>query len=245
LYQPKFNILDNRVCGAEALIRWKHPEFGMVSPDEFIPIAESSSLIIPIGAWVIQHACAQLAEWHKMGHEQFQVAVNLSAVQLKQPGILATIEAGIREHNIPPANLVLEITETAVIDDIERSIEVLNDLHTLGVSIAMDDFGTGYSSLNYLKRLPLHQIKIDKSFIDDVGKYPKDDMIIQSIIQLAHNLNLRVVAEGVETYSQHEFLMGLRCQEGQGYFYSPPMRSQEFQELIFDNQFISTDSNAS
>ena len=244
LYQPKFNILENRVCGAEALIRWSHPEFGMVSPDEFIPIAESSSLVIPIGAWVIQHACEQLAQWHRMGHEHFQVSVNLSAVQLKQPGILGTIESAINEHSIPPANLVLEITETAIIDDIERSIEVLNDLHTLGVSIAMDDFGTGYSSLNYLKRLPLHQIKIDKSFIDDVGKYQKDDMILQSIIQLAHNLKLLVVAEGVETYSQHEYLTNLECQEGQGYFYSPPLRSQEFQELIFDNQFIQTDTES-
>lgn len=241
LYQPKFNLLENRVCGAEALIRWSHPEFGMVSPDEFIPIAESSNLIIPIGAWVIQHACEQLALWHEMGHETFQVAVNLSAVQLRQPGILHTIDTAIRNQGIPPANLVIEITETSVIDDIDRSIEVLNDMHTLGVSIAMDDFGTGYSSLNYLKRLPLHQIKIDKSFIDDVGKFAKDDMIIQSIIQLAHNLNLKVVAEGVETFSQHEFLSGLSCQEGQGYFYSPPLKANEFQELIFDNQFIQTE----
>ncbi len=241
LYQPKFNIQENRVCGAEALIRWNHPEFGMVSPDEFIPIAESSNLIIPIGAWVIQHACEQLAKWHELGHETFQVAVNLSAVQLRQPGILHTIDTAIRNQGIPPANLVIEITETSIINDIDRSIEVLNDMHTLGVSIAMDDFGTGYSSLNYLKRLPLHQIKIDKSFIDDVGKFEKDDMIIQSIIQLAHNLNLRVVAEGVETFAQHEFLSGLACQEGQGYFYSPPLKANEFQELIFDNQFIQTE----
>ena len=243
LYQPKFNILETKVCGAEALIRWNHPEYGMVSPDEFIPIAESSSLIIPIGAWVLQHACKQLAKWQKMGHENFQVAVNLSAVQLRQPGILNLIESAIREYGITPANLVLEITETAIIDDIQSSIDVLNDMHTLGVSIAMDDFGTGYSSLNYLKRLPLHQIKIDKSFIDDVGKFKKDDMILQSIIQLAHNLDLKVVAEGVETYSQHEFLASHQCLEGQGYFYSPPLRSQEFQELIFDNRFITTDKD--
>ncbi|MEL0036341.1 MAG: EAL domain-containing protein, partial [Gammaproteobacteria bacterium] len=242
LYQPKFNIQENSVCGAEALIRWTHPEFGMVSPDEFIPIAESSNLIIPIGAWVIQHACEQLAVWHKMGHDNFQVAVNLSAVQLRQPSMLSTIESAIRSNGIPPSSLVIEITETAIIDDIDRSIEVLNDMHTLGVSIAMDDFGTGYSSLNYLKRLPLHQIKIDKSFIDDVGKYAKDDMIIQSIIQLAHNLKLKVVAEGVETFSQHEFLSDLDCQEGQGYFYSPPLKAKEFKELIFDNQFIQTDN---
>lgn len=243
LYQPKFNILETKVCGAEALIRWNHPEYGMVSPDEFIPIAESSSLIIPIGAWVIQHACKQLARWQKMGHENFQVAVNLSAIQLRQPGILNTIESAMRENGITPANLVIEITETAIIDDIQSSIDVLNDMHTLGVSIAMDDFGTGYSSLNYLKRLPLHQIKIDKSFIDDVGKFKKDDMILQSIIQLAHNLDLKVVAEGVETYSQHEFLASHQCLEGQGYFYSPPLRSEEFQELIFENRFIQTDQD--
>ena len=241
LYQPKFNIQETKICGAEALIRWNHPEFGMVSPVEFIPIAESSSLIIPIGAWVLQNACKQLAIWQKMGHEQFQVAVNLSAIQLRQPGILKSIDAAIREHNITPSNLVIEITETAIIDDIQSSIDVLNDMHTLGVSIAMDDFGTGYSSLNYLKRLPLHQIKIDKSFIDDVGKFKKDDMILQSIIQLAHNLELKVVAEGVETYSQHEFLAEHQCLEGQGYFYSPPLSSEDFQELIFDNRFIETD----
>jgi len=243
VYQPKFNISKNKVCGAESLIRWKHPEFGMVSPDEFIPIAESSSLIIPIGAWVLQHACQQLARWHKQGHTHFQVAVNLSAVQLKQPGILNTIEASIREHSIPPSNLVLEITETSIIDDIDHCIEVLNDIHTLGVTIALDDFGTGYSSLNYLKRLPLHKLKIDKSFIDDVGKHEKDSLILQSIIQLAHNLKLKVVAEGVETYSQHQFLSELDCQEGQGYFYSPPLRAQEFEELIFDNRFVSTNDS--
>ena len=241
VYQPQFDLEKKKVSGAEALIRWNHPEFGMVSPDEFIPIAEDSSLIIPIGAWVLQHACQQLAKWHANGEPHFQVAVNLSAVQLKQPGIIRLIENAIDEHNIDPATLVLEITETAVIDNIDASVKTLEDIHELGVKIALDDFGTGYSSLNYLKRLPLNKIKIDKSFIDDVTEKQRDGMIVQSIIQLAHNLELSVVAEGVETFSQHEFLENLNCKECQGYFYSPPLKSIEFESLIFDNEFVATE----
>jgi len=241
VYQPQFNLLEKKVLGAEALIRWKHPEFGMVSPDEFIPIAEDSSLIIPIGAWVLQNACEQLSRWHKSGENSFQVAVNLSAVQLKQPGVIKLIETAIEDHNIDPGNLVLEITETAIIDDIDASVSKLNQINELGVKIALDDFGTGYSSLNYLKKLPLNKIKIDKSFIDEVTDKQRDGMILQSIIQLAHNLELSVVAEGVETFPQHEFLQNLKCGEGQGYFYSPPLKSGEFEKLIFENKFITTE----
>ncbi|RLA04008.1 MAG: hypothetical protein DRQ47_04110 [Gammaproteobacteria bacterium] len=241
VYQPQFDLLEKKVSGAEVLIRWKHPEFGMVSPDEFIPIAEDSNLIIPIGAWVLQNACQQLAAWHSKGETHFQVAVNLSAVQLKQPGIIRVIENAIEEHNISPSTLVLEITETAIIDNIEASIKTLEQIHQLGVKIALDDFGTGYSSLNYLKMLPLNKIKIDKSFIDDVTEKQRDGMIVQSIIQLAHNLDLSVVAEGVETFAQHEFLKHLECKESQGYFYSPPLKRDEFEKLIFDNEFINTE----
>ena len=243
VYQPQFNLGKKTVCGAEALIRWNHPEFGMVSPNEFIPIAEDSNLIIPIGAWVLQNACQQLAKWHAKGEKTFQVAVNLSAVQLKQPGILRVIESAIETNKINPSTLVLEITETAIIDNIDASIKTLEEIHKLGVKIALDDFGTGYSSLNYLKRLPLNKIKIDKSFIDDVTENQRDGMIVQSIIQLAHNLEFSVVAEGVETFSQHQFLAVLDCKEGQGYFYSPPLKTGEFEKLIFDNKFINTEEN--
>ena len=244
VYQPQFNLIEKKVSGAEVLLRWKHPELGMVSPNEFIPIAEDSSLIIPIGAWVLHNACQQLAKWHAKGETHFQVAVNLSAVQLKQPGIIRLIENAIEEHRIDPATLVLEITETAVIDNIEASVKTLELIHQLGVKIALDDFGTGYSSLNYLKRLPLNKIKIDKSFIDEVTEKQRDGMIVQSIIQLAHNLQLSVVAEGVETFAQHEFLQLLDCKEGQGYFYSPPLKSEEFEALIFENEFIRTEENS-
>ena len=241
VYQPQFNLSENKVSGAEALIRWNHPDYGMVSPDEFIPIAEDSKLIIPIGAWVLQNACQQLAHWHSKGETNFQVAVNLSAVQLKQPGVVRMIKTAIEEHKINPSTLILEITETAVIDNIEASVKTLEEIHQLGVKIALDDFGTGYSSLNYLKRLPLNKIKIDKSFIDEVTDKKRDGMIVQSIIQLAHNLELSVVAEGVETFPQHEFLKALDCKECQGYFYSPPLKGSEFEKLIFDNEFITTE----
>jgi len=243
VFQPQFSLLEKKVMGAEALIRWRHPEFGMVSPDEFIPIAEDSSLIIPIGAWVLQTACEQLSNWKNIGEKSFQIAVNLSAVQLKQPGIIRLIETAIQEHHIDPGNLVLEITETSIIDDIDTSVSTLEKIHDLGVKIALDDFGTGYSSLNYLKKLPLNKLKIDKSFIDEVTEKQRDGMILQSIIQLAHNLELSVVAEGVETFPQHEFLHDLDCGEGQGYFYSPPLKSKEFEKLIFDNKFISTEES--
>ncbi|PCJ48111.1 MAG: GGDEF-domain containing protein [Gammaproteobacteria bacterium] len=241
VYQPQFCLEESKVTGAEALLRWKHPDYGMVSPVEFIPIAEDSNLIIPIGAWVLQNACQQLAHWHSKGEKNFQVAVNLSAVQLKQPSIVRMIENAVEEHNINPSTLILEITETAVIDNIDASVSTLEEIHELGVKIALDDFGTGYSSLNYLKRLPLNKIKIDKSFIDDVTEKKRDGMIVQSIIQLAHNLELSVVAEGVESFAQHEFLRNLNCKEGQGYFYSPPLKSAEFENLIFDNEFITTE----
>ncbi len=244
VYQPQFNLKENKVLGAEALIRWNHPEYGMVSPAEFIPIAEDSSLIIPIGAWVLQNACQQLSEWRTSGETSFQIAVNLSAVQLKQPGVIRLIESAIKDHKIEPGNLVLEITETAIIDDIDTSVTKLKQIKGLGVKIALDDFGTGYSSLNYLKRLPLNKIKIDKSFIDEVTEKQQDAMILQSIIQLAHNLELNVIAEGVESFPQHEFLNHLQCGEGQGYFYSPPMKSSEFEKLIFNNQFIATDETS-
>lgn len=241
VFQPQFNLNEKKVSGAEALIRWDHPEFGMISPDEFIPIAEDSNLIIPIGAWVLQNACKQLSRWSANGESRFQIAVNLSAVQLRQPGCIRMIENAIKEHRIDPATLVLEITETAIIDNIDSSVYTLKQLHKLGVQIALDDFGTGYSSLNYLKRLPLDKIKIDKSFIDEVTEKRRDGMIVQSIIQLAHNLELSVVAEGVENSPQHEFLQQLNCREGQGFFYSPPLRQAEFEKLIFDNKFVSTE----
>jgi len=240
VFQPQFDLDKKHVCGAEVLIRWSHPDYGMVSPDEFIPIAEDSNLIIPIGAWVLQNACQQLSDWQTRSEEKFQIAVNLSAVQLKQPGIIRVIESAIEDNHIKANSLVLEITETAIIDNIEESIKTLEKIHQLGVRIALDDFGTGYSSLNYLKRLPLDKIKIDKSFIDEVTENKRDGMIVQSIIQLAHNLELSVVAEGVETYSQHEFLEHLQCKEGQGYFYSPPLKSAEFEKLIFDNKFVNS-----
>ena len=242
-YQPQFDLFAQQVSGAECLIRWYHPDFGQVSPDEFIPLAEKSNLIIPIGAWVLNNACEQLAEWQRSGQENFTMAVNVSAVQLKHPTLVSTVEQALKDSGIDPSTLVLEITETAVIDDINSSIDKLYELKKLGVKLALDDFGTGYSSLNYLKRLPIDKLKIDKSFLDEATDHHRDQLIIKSIVQLARNLELLVVAEGVEEYAQHEFLTDLKCAFGQGYFYSPPLKVKEFREMIFDSQFIDTTSN--
>jgi diguanylate cyclase (GGDEF)-like protein/PAS domain S-box-containing protein len=231
-YQPLIDLATGRVRGAEALLRWQHPELGLVSPGEFIAIAEVSGLIVPIGQWVLRTACAQARAWQLQGHPKFSVAVNLSARQFQQADLVFQVTEALHEADLPPASLDLEITESNAMQNAELSIATLQDLKSLGVSLSMDDFGTGYSSLNYLKRFPIDRIKIDQSFVRDVNRDPDDAAIATAIIAMAHSLELTAVAEGVETEEQLQFLLTQRCDEMQGYLFSRPLPAAEFQELL-------------
>jgi diguanylate cyclase (GGDEF)-like protein/PAS domain S-box-containing protein len=231
-YQPLIDLATGRIRGAEALLRWQHPELGLVAPAEFIAIAEVSGLIVPIGQWVLRTACAQARAWQLKGHPKFSVAVNLSARQFQQADLVFQVTEALHEADLPAASLDLEITESNAMQNAELSISTLQVLKNLGVSLSMDDFGTGYSSLNYLKRFPIDRIKIDQSFVRDVTRDPDDAAIASAIIAMAHSLKLTAVAEGVETEAQLEFLRTQRCDEMQGYLFSAPVPASEFEELL-------------
>lgn len=231
-YQPKVDIGTGRVRSAEALIRWRHPTRGNVAPGVFIPLAEETGLIVPIGEWVLRAACRQLREWIDQGMPPVRVAINLSAKQFRQANLPEVVKAALEESNLQPGYLELELTESAVMHDAEKSAEMLQTLSTMGVHISIDDFGTGYSSLSYLRRFPLDKLKIDRSFIRDLMQNPDDVSIVRAIISLAHSLRLRVVAEGVETADQLEFLRNLGCDQYQGFYYSPAVPAEAFAELI-------------
>ena len=227
-YQPKFVAAGTPAVGAEALLRWQHPELGMLAPDVFIPIAERSGLILPIGDWVLDQACAQLRSWHDAGHPQWTMAVNLSALQFSSPSLVGNVRDVLARHAIAPERLTLEITETTAMKDVEASLAILNDLTAMGVQISIDDFGTGYSSLLYLKRMPATELKIDRAFVRDLEKNAEDAAIVSSIVALGRSLQLQVVAEGVETREQQEYLSGLGCDQLQGYHLGRPMEPDEF-----------------
>ena len=231
-YQPKVDIGTGRVRSAEALIRWRHPTRGLVPPNVFIPLAEETGLIVPIGEWVLRRACRQLRVWIDAGMRPVRVAVNLSAKQFRQAELTRVVESALCESRLEPGYLELELTESAVMHDAEQSARTLQKLSTMGVHISIDDFGTGYSSLSYLRRFPLDKLKIDRSFIRDLMLNPDDVSIVRAIISLAHSLRLRVVAEGVETAEQLEFLKNLGCDQYQGFYYSPAVPPEEFAALI-------------
>jgi diguanylate cyclase (GGDEF)-like protein/PAS domain S-box-containing protein len=237
-YQPLIDLATGRIRGAEALLRWQHPELGLVAPGDFIAIAEVSGLIVPIGQWVLRTACAQARAWQLLGHPKFSVAVNLSARQFQQADLVFQVTEALHEADLPAAALDLEITESNAMQNAELSIATLQDLKSLGVSLSMDDFGTGYSSLNYLKRFPIDRIKIDQSFVRDVNRDPDDAAIATAIIAMAHSLELTAVAEGVETEEQLEFLLAQRCDEMQGYLFSRPVPAEEFEELLASNKSL-------
>ncbi len=224
-YQPEMDVTANRPTGVEALVRWQHPEHGLISPAEFIPLAEETGLIVPIGRWVISEACRQAAAWQRRlpGGEQFTVAVNLSARQLTDPTLLEHLRGTLEETGINPASLLLEITESAVMHAPERAGQTLRDLRGLGVRLGIDDFGTGYSSLLYLRSFPVDLLKIDRVFVDGMCEGVDDAAIVKGTIQLAHAMDLRVVAEGVETKAQLAKLRALGCDMGQGYYWSRPL----------------------
>jgi diguanylate cyclase (GGDEF)-like protein len=226
-YQPKVEIATGLITGIEALLRWKHPLRGLVSPMEFIPLAEETGLIVPIGEWVLATACARTKAWQDQGLSKLDVAVNLSARQFADPMLLPKLTRIIRASGLDPSSLELEITESLVMSHGEGAVAVLQKLKSIGVQIAIDDFGTGYSSLAYLKRFPIDTIKVDRSFIRDIPADSGDMKITRAIIAMAHSLRLRVVAEGVETADQLKFLRGQRCDAVQGYFLHRPLPEEE------------------
>ncbi|MEP7131818.1 MAG: EAL domain-containing protein, partial [Acidobacteriota bacterium] len=235
-YQPLVDLETNQIRGAEALIRWEHPEMGLLAPGEFIPLAEVSGLIVPIGEWVLHAACAQVRAWQQLGHPRLSVAVNLSARQFQQADLVSQVRAALEAADLAPEFLDLEITESNAMQNADVSISTLWDLKNLGVQLSMDDFGTGYSSLNYLKRFPIDRLKIDQSFVRDVTTDPDDAAIASAIIAMAHSLELTVVAEGVETEPQLAFLRGQHCDEMQGYLVSRPVAPERFLELLRENR---------
>lgn len=227
VYQPQISYRDHRVVGVEALLRWHHPEHGLVPPDLFIPLAEQNGTIIPIGEWVLDQACRQLREWHDLGFTELRMAVNLSTVQLHHTELPRVVNNLMQIYRLPPRSLELEVTETCLMEDISTAAQHLLSLRRSGALIAIDDFGTGYSSLSYLKSLPLDKIKIDKSFVQDLQDDDDDATIVRAIIQLGKSLGMQVIAEGVETAEQEAYIISEGCHEGQGYHYSKPLPARE------------------
>jgi diguanylate cyclase (GGDEF)-like protein len=226
-FQPKIELASGRTIGAEALVRWQHPQRGLVPPMEFIPPAEHTGLIHPLTEWVLAQALAECARWRKQGHD-LQVAVNLSARSLHDPQLLARVTAALGEQSLPPDALMLEITESAIIVDPARALETLTRLNRQGIRIALDDFGTGYSSLGFIRKLPVHEIKIDKSFVLGMLQNRSDEVIARIVVDLARNLRLKVVAEGVEDNATLDHLNALGCHHAQGYFISRPLTADAF-----------------
>ena len=237
-YQPQVDTDSGQIIGLEALLRWQPAGQTLVSPEEFIPVAEEAGLIVPIGEWVLRNACGQLQRWHASGllSPTVKIAVNLSVRQLENESLLDTLTQVLQGTGIKPSQLELEITETAVMKDPDLVVNLLHRIHAMGIQLSLDDFGTGYSSLRYLKLLPLHVLKIDRSFINDIGGKQSDQAILKSIIYLSRNLNLTVVAEGVETQEQLDFLSRFNCHFVQGYYISKPKSPEGIEKLLHNNK---------
>lgn len=227
-YQPKFDANNGRPVGAEALLRWEHPTQGMLLPDKFIELAEKTGLIIPIGEWVLNEACRQMREWYVLGYTDWRIAVNLSALQFCHAGLVQSVAKALATHHLPANSLTLEITETTAMSDADASMTVLQELSDMGVDLSIDDFGTGYSSLMYLKRLPANELKIDRGFVRDLERDSDDAAIVSAIVALGQALGLRIVAEGVETGVQQDFLTQLGCDSLQGYLLGHPLPAERF-----------------
>jgi diguanylate cyclase len=231
-YQPKFDVSNHSVIGAEALLRWMHPQRGMIPPDDFIPLAEKTGLIVPIGAWVLDEACRQMAGWRDAGHTNWTMAVNLSSLQFDNIGLVQTVRETLERHGLEPGYLTLEVTESTAMHDLDASMRILQQLSNMGVHISIDDFGRGYSSLLYLKRLPANELKIDRGFVHDLVQDSEDAAIVSAIVSLGQKLNLKIVAEGVETLAQQEFLIHLGCNSLQGFLLGRPMPAEMFLEAV-------------
>jgi diguanylate cyclase (GGDEF)-like protein len=231
-YQPKFDAANGRPVGAEALLRWTHPTQGLLMPDTFIDLAEKTGLIIPIGEWVLNEACRQMREWYVLGYTDWRIAVNLSALQFCHTGLVQSVAKALETHKLPANSLTLEITETTAMSDADASMTVLQQLSDMGVDLSIDDFGTGYSSLMYLKRLPANELKIDRGFVRDLEHDSDDAAIVSAIVALGQALGLRIVAEGVETDVQQDFLTQLGCDSLQGYLLGHPLPAERFLQEI-------------
>ncbi len=231
-FQPKISLATNKITGMEALVRWIHPEKGLIPPDRFIPLAEESGLIIPLGEWILQTACRETADWVKRYDDSLVVAVNLSAKQFKADNLLETIQKTLHDYRLDPKNIELEITESCVMEDVEGALQTMKDFRENHLKLAIDDFGTGYSSLGYLKQFPMSTLKIDRSFVMDLTTDSDDAAIVEVVILLAEKLGLEVVAEGVETEAQLEFLRLQGCQYVQGYLLSRPLPAEEFEQFL-------------
>lgn len=232
-YQPIVNINSGKIIAAESLLRWQNPELGMVSPTELIPVAESTGLIIPISEWLLQSVCKQTKLWHDAKFSSLRIAVNLSALQLAQPDFSEKIIKLLLENNLGPNCLELELTESIIMQAINSASDAIHEVQSFGVKIAIDDFGVGYSSLIYLKKLPINTLKIDRYFINNVDNDPQKAAITTALIQMAHNLNLQVVAEGVETEAELDFLRQHNCDAIQGFLFSRPLPAAEFEKMLF------------
>jgi diguanylate cyclase (GGDEF)-like protein len=239
-YQPQISLADGRVIGVEALLRWRHPELGNVSPADFVPIAEESGLILPIGEWVLRIAICQMQLWQEAGLPTMVMAVNLSAVQFRQSRLPELVSQTLEEFKLPPECLELELTEGVAMDNPVGAIAVMNDLHERGVHMSIDDFGTGYSSLSYLKRFKVYKLKIDQSFVRDLSTDPEDAAIVEAIIGLSRSLGLKTIAEGVETAEQLAFLRERGCDEAQGYHIGRPMLAEDFEAFLRDYRPVKT-----
>jgi diguanylate cyclase (GGDEF)-like protein len=231
-FQPQVSLQSGNIVGVEALVRWQHPEMGLLSPAMFIPLAEENGLIVAIGKWVLHTACAQAKAWQNDGLTPVRIAVNISGRQLEQGDIVQEVHAVLEDTGLDPAYLELELTESSVMKRAERAVKTLDALRELGITIAIDDFGTGYSSLSYLKRFPVDRLKIDRSFVRDIPQDAHDVALARSIVALGHSLNLSVIAEGVETEEQRELLTSIGCDEMQGFLYSKPGTASKLVSLL-------------
>lgn len=243
-YQPQVNIRSGHIVGMEALVRWQHPELGLVSPTEFIPLAEENGTIIPLGDWILRTACAQNRVWQETGFAPLRISINISARQFQQPHLVRSIADILNETELDPHSLDLELTESSIMANAEQAIRRLRELKAMGIQLSIDDFGTGYSSLNYLKRFPINTLKIDQSFVRDISTDPDDAAIVKAIITLAHSLKLNVIAEGVETEEQFTYLRLLRCDELQGFGYSRPLSAADVTPLLIERQQALNESGA-
>jgi len=231
-YQAKVDSTTCRITGAEALIRWNSSRFGLVSPAEFIPLAEETGLIVSIGDWVLRHACGQIKRWQAEGLAVVPIAVNISGMQLRHAGFMGDLDALLRESELHPSLLELEITESMLMEDVEATITQLQRLREMGLALAIDDFGTGYSSFSYLTRLPVNTLKIDRSFVIDLPAQENAGAVVTAVIGMAKNLSLHTVAEGVETAEQATYLKRQGCDQLQGYLFSKPLPTDDFTQLL-------------
>ena len=244
-YQPQVDVRAFQLVGMEALVRWQHPSLGLLYPNEFVSLAEESGLIILLGDFVLRTACAQNKAWQDKGLMPMRLSVNFSARQFQQATFISDVAHLLKETNLDPRWLELELTESSIMKDPEEAIEKLHELKLMGISVAIDDFGTGYSSLNYLKRFPIDTLKIDKSFVSDVCKDPHDTAIVRAIINLGHALDLTVVAEGVETKEQLQYLTALECDVVQGFLFSKAVSAKAFEELLVEQQRVTAGKDVS